>query len=90
MTPREIALKCAEICAGYDADGNGLAARLASKRIRAYAATLPDEVSVFRNEPLGAIARGWCHPKNSHKEMDADLANAIADEVLAAAGREKP
>lgn len=34
------------------------------------------------DEPLlGAIARGWCHPANSHKQMDADLANAIADEV---------
>lgn len=29
----------------------------------------------------GAIARGWTHPKNSHKEMDSDLALAIADEV---------
>jgi len=31
----------------------------------------------------GAVARGWCHPSNSHKEMDSDLALAIADEVLA-------
>lgn len=29
----------------------------------------------------GAVARGWCHPDNSHKEMDATLAMAIADEV---------
>ena len=29
-----------------------------------------------------AVARGWCHPKNAHKEMDADLAEAIADEVF--------
>ena len=31
---------------------------------------------------LGAIARGWCHPKNSGKEVDADLAAAIASEIL--------
>ena len=31
----------------------------------------------------GAVARGWCHPKNSHKAMDSDLALAIADEVSA-------
>ncbi len=29
----------------------------------------------------GAVARGWCSPKNSSKEMDADLAQAITDEV---------
>lgn len=29
----------------------------------------------------GAVARGWCTPKNEHKEMDADLAEAIAIEV---------
>lgn len=33
-------------------------------------------------EPLtAAIARGWCHPMNSHKEMDTNLVFAIADEV---------
>jgi hypothetical protein len=31
---------------------------------------------------LQAIARGWCHEKNSHKEMDSDLAKAICEEVL--------
>lgn len=36
-----------------------------------------------RNELLGAIARGWCHSKTSHKVIDPDLAFAIADEVLA-------
>ena len=30
---------------------------------------------------LGAIARGWCHEENVAKEMDGDLAGAIADEV---------
>lgn len=30
-----------------------------------------------------AVARGWCHPSNSGKEMDADLARAISDEVRA-------
>ena len=31
----------------------------------------------------GAVARGWCSPSNAHKEMDVDLALAIADEVYA-------
>jgi len=36
------------------------------------------------NEQLiGAIARGWCHPKNSSKVMDPDLVFAIADEIAA-------
>lgn len=30
---------------------------------------------------VGAIARGWCHPKNESKTMDSDLAMAIAEEV---------
>ena len=30
---------------------------------------------------FGAIARGWCHEENAAKEMDADLAFAIAFEV---------
>lgn len=29
----------------------------------------------------GAVARGWCAPANSHKEMDSDLAVAISKEV---------
>jgi hypothetical protein len=33
------------------------------------------------DELLGAIARGWCSPENSHKEMDSALALAIASEV---------
>ena len=34
-------------------------------------------------ELAGAVARGWCYPQNSHKEMDADLANAITKELEA-------
>ena len=34
-----------------------------------------------REELLGAIARGWCSEKNSHKTMNSDLALAIFDEV---------
>jgi hypothetical protein len=30
---------------------------------------------------LGAVARGWCDPKNQHKYMDVDLVIAIAKEV---------
>lgn len=33
------------------------------------------------NEVLEAVARGWCSPDNSGKEMDAVLARAIANEV---------
>ena len=29
-----------------------------------------------------AVARGWCHPDNSDKVMDVDLAKAIAAEVV--------
>ncbi len=29
----------------------------------------------------GAVARGWCTSKNEAKQMDADLAEAIAIEV---------
>ena len=36
---------------------------------------------INREELLGAIARGWCSEKNSHKTMDPDLAVAIFDEV---------
>jgi hypothetical protein len=32
---------------------------------------------------LGAVARGWCHPRNKFKVMDPDIAIAIADEVSA-------
>jgi len=42
---------------------------------------LKDEVT--RAELDGAIARGWCHQKNENKEMDSDLAEAIAFEVQA-------
>lgn len=30
----------------------------------------------------GAVARGWCYPENSLKELDSDLAEAISQEVL--------
>jgi len=32
-------------------------------------------------EIRGAVARGWCHDKNSAKVMDTDLAEAISQEV---------
>lgn len=35
-----------------------------------------------KEELLGAIARGWCHKKNSSKVMDSDLAVAISEEVV--------
>jgi hypothetical protein len=36
---------------------------------------------ISEDEILEAIARGWCHAKNVRKEMDGDLASAIASEV---------
>jgi hypothetical protein len=38
----------------------------------------------LRERIAGAVARGWRSPENAHKEMDATLAFAIVDEVLAA------
>ncbi len=32
-------------------------------------------------ELRGAVARGWCHFKNQHKEFDSDLGEAITAEV---------
>ncbi len=32
-------------------------------------------------EIRGAVARGWCHDANRSKEMDSELAEAIAKEV---------
>ena len=34
-----------------------------------------------KQELRGTIARAWCHPKNAHKEMDADLVDAIVEEL---------
>lgn len=36
----------------------------------------------MNEELLGAIARGYCHPKNENKTLDADLCVAIAEEIL--------
>jgi hypothetical protein len=33
------------------------------------------------SELRGAVARGWCSPENSNKEMDAVLAEAVSVEV---------
>lgn len=54
-------------------------------QMRAYALAALQSQPAALSEPalLGAIARGWCHPKNSGKEVDADLAAAIASEILA-------
>lgn len=34
-----------------------------------------------REDIMGAVARGWCAPKNEDKVMDSDLALAISEEV---------
>ena len=39
--------------------------------------------AVPASQILGAVARGWCHPENSAKAMDSDLALAIAAEIAA-------
>ena len=36
----------------------------------------------LEEQVIQAVARGWCHPDNSHKVMDVDLAKAIAAEVV--------
>ena len=40
-----------------------------------------EQVDDLIAEIRGAVARGWCWPKNERKVMDADLAFAIAEEV---------
>lgn len=53
------------------------------------AQALVDRGAAAVAEPLtdaqisGAVARGWCHPRNKFKVMDPDIAIAIADEVSA-------
>ena len=41
-------------------------------------------MSITREEIMGAVARGWCHPANESKVMDEQLAMAIAEEVTVA------
>jgi hypothetical protein len=53
---------------------------LSPKDIEKFAELIVAEC-INREELLGAIARGWCSEKNSHKTMDPDLAVAIFDEV---------
>lgn len=57
--------------------------------VSASAKLLVDRGRAAVAEPLtdaqisGAVARGWCHPRNKFKLVDADLALAIAAEVSA-------
>ena len=37
-----------------------------------------------KEEILGAVARGWCTPENSHKEVDVVLGEAITNEIVLA------
>ena len=37
----------------------------------------------WHKQLMGAVARGWCHTQNEHKQMDPDLALAIVEEVEA-------
>jgi hypothetical protein len=42
-----------------------------------------DAIEAMTQEILGAVARAYCHPRNSHKGLDGDLAEAIAHEIIA-------
>lgn len=43
---------------------------------------MSDKLEGMPEEPLvGAIARAWCHPGNTHKQMDQHLVMAIKEEV---------
>lgn len=43
----------------------------------------PKQKPVTWDDVLGAVARGWTHDANKHKQMDVELATAIAKEVQA-------
>lgn len=36
----------------------------------------------LQEEIMGALARGYTYPENSHKVLDSDLINAMTKEVL--------
>jgi hypothetical protein len=44
---------------------------------------------VTREDVVGAVARGWCHPDTEHLVMDDKLALAIVDEVMAILPRDE-
>ena len=60
--------------------GQGESFHIPPKFVEKFAELIVRECA-SREELLGAIARGWCSEKNSHKTMDSDLALAIFDEV---------
>ena len=60
--------------------GNGMFENTPYPELEKFAELIVREC-INREELLGAIARGWCSEKNSHKTMDPDLALAIFDEV---------
>lgn len=71
-------------CGRKDAEG---VAKFLCAAVNAYRAAAPvpapsTGTQVGLAEIQAAVARGWCGKLNEHKEMDADLANAIAGEVL--------
>ena len=51
----------------------------------ASAAPQPTREAIF-----AAVARGWCAKMNEHKTMDADLASAVADEIIKLYGEGNP
>ena len=60
------------------------------EKVRAYLAHPP--MSADKEPLVGAIARAWCHPGNTHKVLDQHLVMAIKEEVekwLDLSGKEK-
>ena len=47
-----------------------------------YGVELEPGCSVSKDDILGAVARGWCHPKTEKNVMDVDLAEAITEEII--------
>lgn len=40
------------------------------------------ETMTMEDQVRQALARGYCHPDNSHKELDAKLIEAMTQEVV--------
>lgn len=43
---------------------------------------MSEQTVTLEEQVKQALARGYCHPDNSHKEMDGTLAYAMAEEVM--------
>lgn len=50
---------------------------------------LENELMTIENRIRQALARGYCHPDNSHKELDAKLIEVMTQEVVKSLETEK-